>query len=306
MPKVSIVILNWNGYKDTIELFKSVKLLNHSNCEINTIIVDNASTNESITKIKSAISSQKAFELIQNQSNFGFAGGNNIGIKKAISLGSDYVMVLNNDTILDSNIVFNLVSFMENKPQVGAASPKMYFAKGFEFHKNRYNTNELGKVIWYAGGDIDWKNMYGSNHGVDQFDTGQFDQPLETEFGSGACLFLRSSVLKDVGLFNEKYFLYLEDTDLCIRIRQRGYLIYFVPSAILWHKVSQSSGIGSLLNDYFITRNRLLFASKYATLRTNIALFKESIRFLINGREWQKKGVMDYYLKKFGKGSWQN
>jgi GT2 family glycosyltransferase len=170
--------------------------------------------------------------------------------------------------------------------------------------KNRYKKSDLGKVIWYAGGDIDWNNVYGVNRGVDEVDHGQFDAPTQTTFGSGACLFIRTSVLQKVGLFDERYFLYLEDTDLCMRIRRAGFNVYYVPSAYLWHKVSQSSSIGSQLNDYFITRNRLIFGARYATLRANVALFRESITFLFSGRPWQKKGVVDYYTHRFGKGSW--
>lgn len=305
MTKVSIVIVNWNGWKDTVECLKSIESLSlPRNIELDVIIVDNGSTNDSVSQIKKHL--KKNVELLEANMNLGFAGGNNKGIERALQNKSDYVMILNNDTILDQKIVTELVTCMEKYPDAGALSPKMYFAKGFEFHKDRYTKNDLGKVIWYAGGDIDWKNVYGSNHGVDEVDNGQFSTVTETSFGSGACLFLRVSALKKVGVFDEKYFLYLEDTDLSLRLREAGYKIYMVPTAVLWHKVSQSSAIGSQLNDYFITRNRLLFASKYANLRANIALFRESIRFLTTGREWQKKGVMDFYVRKLGKGSWKN
>lgn len=305
MPRVFVVILNWNGWKDTIACLKSMEKLSKSNFSLQILVVDNGSTNDSVEKISQYASKHSEILLIKNKVNLGFAGGNNVGIKKANELDADYIMILNNDVIVDKNMVVTLTNFMENNTKVGAASPKMYFAKGFEFNKNRYTKSQLGKVIWYAGGDIDWNNIYGSNHGVDEVDTGQFNVSSETAFGSGACLFLRSSVTKMVGMFDERYFLYLEDADLCMRIKQAGYEIFFVSDAVLWHKVSQSSSIGSNLNDYFITRNRLLFGATYATLRANIALFRESIRFLISGRLWQKRGVQDYYLRKFGKGSWK-
>lgn len=303
MTSVAIVILNWNGWKDTVECLKSINDLNTKNYKLQIIVVDNGSTDESLKELSKI--KNKNLEIIETGKNLGFAGGNNVGIKKALEDKYDYIMVLNNDTILEPNMLVNLVSKMEEHPEIGASSPKMYFAKGFEFHKDKYKASELGNVIWYAGGDIDWNNVYGSNHGVDEVDKGQFDNDQETTFASGACLFLKAESLKKAGVFDEKYFLYLEDTDLCMRIRRAGFKIYLIPSSVLWHKVSQSSGIGSNLNDYFITRNRLLFASQYANLRANIALFRESIRFLYNGRLWQKRGVIDFYTHKFGKGSWE-
>jgi len=98
--------------------------------------------------------------------------------------------------------------------------------------------------------------------------------------------------------------MYYEDIDLSMRIKKAGFEVLYIPSANVWHKVAQSSGIGSGLNDYFITRNRLLFGMRYAKLRTRFALYRESLRFLLSGRVWQRKGVLDFYLGRLGKGSW--
>ena len=97
----------------------------------------------------------------------------------------------------------------------------------------------------------------------------------------------------------------MEDSDLSERIKKAGFKVMYSPRGRLWHKVSQGSGIGSELNDYFITRNRMLFGMTYAKLRTKFALFRESIKLLLIGRKWQKIGIRDYYLGKFGKGSWK-
>jgi hypothetical protein len=116
---------------------------------------------------------------------------------------------------------------------------------------------------------------------------------------------LRSEALKNAGLFEEKYFMYLEDADLSQRLKRKGWEVLYTPKAEIWHKVAQSSGIGSDLNDYFITRNRLLFGMRYAALRTKFALIRESIRLLLTGRKWQKTGIRDFYLGRFGRGSWK-
>jgi GT2 family glycosyltransferase len=300
-PKVSIVILNWNGHADTIACLESITQLETGNFQIETLVVDNASTNDSVEKIKKTF---PKINIVKNKENLGFAQGNNEGIKYAMEHEADYVLVLNNDTILDKNLVLEFLRSAEKHPKAGVMTGKIYFAKGYEYHKTRYKKQELGKVVWSAGGDIDWKNVYGTNHGVDEVDTGQFSKERHTDFATGACSFLNVNALKQVGLYDKKYYLYLEDMDLSHRIKLKNWEIIYVPKAILWHKVSQSSGIGSSLNDYYITRNRLLFGMKYASKRTKAALIKESLKFLTTGRKWQKKGVLDYYLQKFGKGSW--
>ena len=115
---------------------------------------------------------------------------------------------------------------------------------------------------------------------------------------------INTKALKDVGGFDRRYFMYLEDVDLSLRMKRKGWRVSFVPEAKLWHKVAQSSGIGSDLNDYYLTRNRIGFALKYAPMRVKMAVVKEAIKLLYMGREWQKKGAWDFALGKMGKGSY--
>ena len=118
-------------------------------------------------------------------------------------------------------------------------------------------------------------------------------------------MFLSRNALEKVGLFDEKYFMYFEDTDLSMRLKRVGFRVFYVPRAVLWHKVAQSSAIGSSLNDYFITRNRMLFGMKYAPLRARFALLREALKFLLYGRNWQRIGVIDYITGNLWKGSWK-
>ncbi len=303
MTKVSIVILNWNRYEDTFNCLKSLKKIYKKNLDINIIVVDNGSKEEEVKKIKSLSDSVK---IILNSKNLGFAEGNNIGIRASLKENPDYILVLNNDTEVHKNFLIELVNAAQNEKDVGAFTPKIYFAKGFEFHKNRYNAKDLGKVIWSAGGIIDWDNVYGSNRGVDEVDSGQFDQEIQTDFATGACVLFRASALKRVGIFDSIYFMYIEDADLSLRLKKKNYKIIYVPKSVIWHKVAQSSGIGSSLNDYFITRNRLIFGFRYANLRAKIALTKEAIfRFLLKGNFWQRIAVIDFAIGNLGKGSWK-
>ncbi|MCJ7805573.1 glycosyltransferase family 2 protein [Patescibacteria group bacterium] len=306
--KISVIIANWNRKEDTLATLYSLRecLLNNFSLEI--IVVDNGShdgSSEAVEKF-SGTASKNGFSIRQiiNKENLGFCRGNNVGIKDALKEDADYIVLLNNDTIVDKNIFVDFLNALERNHNVGAISPKIYFTPGYEFHKERYKKSDLGKVIWAAGGDIDWKNVYASNHGVDAVDRGQFDQLRQIDFGTGACLFVPAEVIKRVGMLDEKLFAYFEDADLCLRIKRMGLRIVYSPKPYLWHKVSQTSGIGSDLNDYFITRNRMLFGLKYAPLRAKLALIKESIKLLLKGREWQKIGIRDFYLMKFGRGSW--
>ncbi|OGH10224.1 MAG: hypothetical protein A2152_00940 [Candidatus Levybacteria bacterium RBG_16_35_6] len=145
--------------------------------------------------------------------------------------------------------------------------------------------------------------MIVSHRGVDLVDNGQFDKIEETSFATGCCMLIKKEVLNEVGSFDEKYFLYYEDTDLSQRARMGGYKIIYQPKAVLWHENAGSTGgSGSIMQDYFISRNRILFGFKYAPLRTKLALVKESFSILLKGRANQKKGVRDFYLRHFGKG----
>ena len=306
MTKVFLVILNWNGYKDTIECLESVSKVEPENYELHVVVIDNASTDNSVDKIMNFKTHKLEFNILTNKKNIGFAGGNNVGIKYSLEKGADYIMLLNNDTVIDKDLISGLLRTFREDIKIGVVSPKIYFAPGFEFHKNRHKKNDLGKVIWYAGGDINWRNVYGVNHGVDEVDKGQYEKTLSTDFATGACAFFNAKAIKDIGLLDERYYLYLEDADISQRMKKAGWKVLYSPNGFLWHKVAQSSAIGSELNDYFITRNRMLFGLKYAQLRTKSALVRESIKLLIKGRKWQKIGIKDYFLSNFYKGSWKN
>lgn len=301
MNKVFVVILNYKGHKDTEDLLESLKMINKKSFYLNVVLVDNFPQDP--IKLDEKKYKELNLKIIYNKVNLGFSGGNNVGIKYSLENGADYILILNNDTYVDKNFIEELLkSFSEEG--VGVVVPKIYFAKGFEFH-DRYKKEDLGKVIWYAGGGIDWKNVLGFHRGVDEVDKGQYGLTEETELASGCCLMLKKEILEKVKGYNEDYFLYYEDADLSMRIKKLGSKIIYNPNAIIWHKNAQSSGgSGSNLQDYYISRNRMLFGLKYASLRAKIALIRESLRILVGGRKWQKIGIKDYYFNKLGKGSY--
>ncbi len=302
MKKIYIIILNYNGCKNTVECINSLKKVRTpQGFEIVPIIVDNASHDNSVDTFK------KDFPdiiLIENKINLGYSGGNNTGISYALANDASHIIVLNNDTILERSFVLELIEALRFY-KADVACPKIYFEKGFEYHKDRYQKKDLGKVFWFAGAEMDWGNIIGHHRGVDEVDSGQYDKKVDIDFITGACFIGTREVFESVGGFNDSYFLYYEDADLSVRIKEKGYKIILAPKSVVYHKNAGSTGgSGSTLQDYFITRNRLVFGMQYATMRTKFALFRESIRFLLKGRRWQKKGVIDFYLHKLGKGTY--
>ncbi len=304
MKTVVISIVNFNGNANTIALLRSLKDLRLSGLKLRIVVVDNASKEPFVFAEKS-----HAFQVsvIRNPVNAGFSGGHNKGIQFGLKTGADYIMLLNNDTVVDKHLLYELVTVAESEESIGLVGPKIYFFKGFEFHKERYAKDDLGKVIWYAGGVMNWKNVIGFHRGVDEVDKGQYDYIEETEFVSGCCMLIKREVLLNVGMFDSRYFLYYEDIDYNQRVKQRGYKIMYVPRGIVWHKNAASAGgSGSDLQDYYITRNRMLLGFSYAQLPAKIALVRESFETLFMGRKWQRKGIIDFYLRRFGRGSFHD
>jgi len=304
MIKIGIVILHYKGKNLTINCLTSLEGLKNSNISLIKILVDNNSP-EPIEGLEKKF---KDIVILKNSQNLGFAEGNNVGIRYALKNGAQWVLILNNDTRVAPDLLIQLIKKSCLINQSGILGPKIYFAPGFEYHKNRYKPAQRGKVFWYAGGIIDWRNIYCSHRGVDEVDEGQYDPPAggeETDFVSGCAMLVKKEVFEKIGPFDRRYFLYLEDVDFCQRAKKAGFKIVYVPDGKVWHYNASSSQVGGALHDYFITRNRLLFGMKYAPARTKIALLKESFKLLFKGRPWQKIGVRDFYLKKFGKGSWK-
>jgi len=306
-PRLGLVIVNWKQSKLTLETLFSL-----SSCRLPPstllVLVENGSADGSVEIFeeyqKTKISRNFKLILIKSSHNTGFAGGNNLGIKYLLQKNCQQILLLNNDTDLHPDSIALLLKAQE---KLGPAllSPLIYFAPGFEFHADRYQKKDLGKVIWYAGGQIDWKNCLTSHQGVNEIDSQKYKSPQKTDFASGCCLLLPAKIFKKIGLFDERYFLYWEDVDLSIRAARAGFPAYLVPTAKIWHKNSGSSQVGGLLHDYFLTRNRLLFGFKYAPFRTRLSLLKESLKHFFKGRPWQKIAVKDYYLKNLFQGSWK-
>lgn len=253
IPKVTIIILNWNGKEDTLECLSSVSNINYFNYEL--VIVDNGSSDDSVDSIRSQF---PQVHIIETGKNLGFAEGNNVGIRYALSCGADYILVLNNDTWVEKDFLKHLVSEAVNTDNQFVYGSAIYYA-------------EPDNMIWFAGAK--WNN-----------DKLTFDFPLqnslsdhlpsrpfESDYICGAALFFHRSIPEQIGLLDEKFFLVWEESDWCYRARKAGYPSLIVPDSKIWHKIGVSFGSeSSPLRLFFSARNRLLWIEKNRSRRLAI------------------------------------
>lgn len=297
MKKITLVMVNWNGSRDTRESLSSLQRLKSSGVSLETVVVDNGSTDGSVARLSAEF---PRVTILALDKNLGFTGGNNTGIRYAMSRGAEFVWLLNNDTIADPGALSLVEAFRD--AHVGIAGSKIYFAPGHEYHKDRYAKNELGKVFWYAGGRIDWDNMYASHRGVDEVDAGQYDEVTETPFVTGCSMMIRRDVVEQIGVLDDKFYLYLEDLDYGLRAKARGFRLLYYPKSVIWHvNAGSSGGAGNPIHDYYITRNRLLVGMRYAPVRTKAALIREAVRLVTQGNPEKKKAVLDALFGRWGK-----
>jgi GT2 family glycosyltransferase len=300
MDHISIVIVNYNAEDLTRECLKSLQDLVARNFKYTILVVDNGS--QKPFKLTKFLQSEHV-EVIRSESNLGFTGGNNLGITYAIEkYNSEYVCLLNNDTTVHPDFLEHLYKTLSHAAPSGMVSPKIYFSRGNEFYKEHYSRSQLGNVTWYGGGSIDWPNLTAFHRGVDEVDYGQFEHVTQSDFCTGCCVLISRQVLETVGLFDERLFLYFEDTDLSVRAQRKGYQILFCPEAVIWHdNAGSSGGSGSSLHEYYQTRNRIYFGLKHGTNRIRLTTISFAFRTLLNGNSARRKAVVDIMTGNLGK-----
>ncbi len=259
-PRVFIIVLHYQNWNDTNKCLASLKNLNYDNFEV--LVIDN------------------------DKKNLGFAGGNNMGIRQAIKKGADYVLLLNNDTVVEPGFLKKLVEVGEKDEKFGILGP--------------------------MGGKINWLYTKGTHISTNPAAAG--DQPSTIDYITGACMLIKREVIKKIGLMPESYFLYFEDVDWCLSARKAGYKCVLVSEAKIQHKVSSSTKAESFPYIYYHTRNGLLLAKKNAPFFIKILAYLNS--FLVYGKQiikliilpsknkWSKAimlGIKDFYKKRFGK-----
>jgi GT2 family glycosyltransferase len=234
MTKVVAVVLSWNGREDTLACLRSLE-----GEDVDVVVVDNASedgTAEAVTGV----------EVIRNERNLGYAGGMNVGIRRALDRGADAVLLLNNDVEVEPGAVAALVSAVEG---AGAVCPLIVFA-------------DAPERVWYSGASFDPRRGYNGRHL-----TRIPDGAAETERICGAAVLIPREVLERVGSFDEELFAYHEDTDWSLRARAQGLPLLVEPRSRVRHKVSASTGgEGSDAALYYSTRNTLAVSERHAPL----------------------------------------
>ncbi len=272
MDKLAVISVVYNNYFVLQDFINSLKNQESKNFKL--FIAD-----LSDSKI---LIDEKGLKLqVLPDKNKGFAYGVNLALKKAIEEGYKYFCVINNDTNFKGNFIGNVLSSIKKNPK-SIIGGKIYYASGFEYHKKRYSKKDKGNVIWYAGGYTDWKHAITIHKGVDDVDKGQYDIAQETEFITGALMLFDIDVINKIGFLDESFFLYFEDADYCIRALNKKIKLYYDPTIVIWHKVSQSTGgSGSDIQVRYQALNQLKFGLRYAPLRTKLHLIKNFIyRFL--------------------------
>ncbi|MDQ3670477.1 MAG: glycosyltransferase family 2 protein [Actinomycetota bacterium] len=239
------IVLAWNGREDTLACLESLR-------EIDTICVDNGSsdgTGEAVRKRFPAV------ELLRSDENLGYAGGNNLGIRRALARGADWILLLNNDTVADAGIAGALEAAAGARPDAGVLACKVLFA-------------DAPERLMYAGGRFDTLLGYsGRLQGHGQPDDGRFDTLREVDRATGEAMAVSRAAIELVGPLDESLFAYVEDVEWCLRIRAAGCAVLFVPEARVWHRGSASTGgTRSTANLYYSARNTLAVVERHRPL----------------------------------------
>jgi GT2 family glycosyltransferase len=304
MNTIAVIVLNWNGWQDTLRCLNS--LSENASPSIRIYVVDNGSTDESLTKISDC---HHEFSLIKIEKNLGWSGGNNVGITKARLDGNEFILLLNNDCIVKDLSIVTLANALKSDPLLGIAGPVIYDLK-------EPNRMTFGRAVF-----TEKSNMPVIAENIDEF----YENPpnsWETAFSCGCAIMVRSASIDIVGMLDERYFLNYDETDWCARFRENGFGIKIIRDAKVWHKGSASiGGSNSPLNIYFLTRNFLLYAENHLSWTQRYYAWKSAywdiqrraqsttvfgtVFFMLfpSGTLESlaaRRGIVDYLLRRFG------
>ncbi len=294
---VAVVVLSWNRREDTLACLRSLAAV--SEPSLSTILVDNASTDGTVEAVRAEF---PELEVLVNDANLGFAEGNNVGIGRALELGAEWVLILNNDVEVDPGFLRPLLEEATGRPDVGALSPLILFGPPSE-------------TIWFAGARYDPRRGYnGRQRGYGEQAGSPFGEVWETDRICGAAMLVPRAVFEEVGDFDTELFAYYEDTDWSLRARAAGHRLYIVPAGRIWHKVSRSSGgESSPATLYYGTRNALAVSERYAPLglvgtwrRRAVLLAAHGVQAFGSGRRGEgfgavRAGWRDFRAGRFGR-----
>jgi GT2 family glycosyltransferase len=242
------------------------------------LVVDNASRDDTPAAVRARFPEAL---VIETGANLGFAAGNNVGLRYALEHNYDYALLLNNDTEVAPDFLDELVEAAEADPAIGAIGPMIYY-------------HERPDMIWSAGGVIDWRHGNSAMRGVGERDRGQYRTATDVDFVSGCALLCKRAALERAGLLDERFFMYYEETEWCVRAARAGFRIVHLPAARIWHKIPLDARADQPYVAYYMTRNRLLFlrTTSAAALAWVHAIVLQDLRTLVSlslRRKWRAK-----------------
>lgn len=244
MSSVTLITVNYNGFSDTCGLIDSVFRYGY---QIEIVVVDNGS---SVNEAEVLRERYDTIKVIRSDKNLGFAGGNNLGIKHATG---KFLLFLNNDTVVTSGFLEPLINRLDSGQSIGMACPKIKYSYAPDTIQST-GFSELSRIT-----------LRNTLIGEREIDRGQYEEPRAIPFAHGAAMLVKREVIDKVGLMPEEYFLYYEELDWCLSIRNAGYSIWYEPQSTIYHKESASTGRLSSLKNYYMTRNRIYFAKRNIT-----------------------------------------
>ncbi len=254
MPSLGIIIVDFNNPRDSAECIES--LLHSEFRDFEIILVDNGSARE----VKLDLGRRFPDVIfLRSDINLGFAGGTNLGIRRALADSCDTVLLLNNDTVVPPHMLGTLLHEMQ-KRQADIVCPKILY-------------HDPPHRVWFGGGSYNQTTAKPTHLGIGELDDGRWDQAIQCDFVSGCALLTRRAVLEEIGLLDESFFAYYEDSDFCTRARLKRRTVWYIPSATLYHKVSRTAQWDSPIYQYLNARNRLLMVRRYAGSRMVVGCF---------------------------------
>jgi GT2 family glycosyltransferase len=250
------VVLNWNGGDDTLAALESLGAME-------TICVDNGSSDGSPDRVAERF---PQVELIRTGANLGFSGGNNVGIRRALARGADWVLLMNNDAVAHAALPVALERAADARPDAGVLACKVYFA-------------DPPDVLMYAGGRVNLLLGYwGRQDGFGERDDGRWDTLRDVDRATGAAMAVSRPALERAGLLDEALFAYAEDAEWCVRIRNAGFAVVFAPAAKVWHVGSASTGgLMSPVSLYYDTRNMIVVAERHRPLPRGLRTLRRGV-----------------------------
>lgn len=296
LPKVSVSITNWNGRDFVIDCLRSIFKQNYPKNLLEAIVVDNASTDGSVEAIKKEFPEVR---ILVQKKNIGFTAGMNVGLKAA---RGKYIMILNNDEVLDKNCILELVKIAEKDNKIALAGAKIY---------SMDNPKEIQSMY----GFLNRKTMHSKFVGRGEIDKGQYEDIVDDATFVSFSSIVRNNIIKKIGYMDERYFIYFEDTDLMAKMKDAGYKLVFVPKAKIWHKGAVSLGRENPQIIYYVQRNNLIIRDKFNgfSLLEHLKNFRFLLSLIISSlvvSENRKtehimaaRGIFDFYRKKFGQAS---